>query len=106
MKLPMWLAAGVVVVALIARGLVLVALIKYLKQKEPPDYFGWVLLHLGVGIVGLVIVLVLAVFHDLSAAATAIISSVVSFSIGASATKRSEASLEYLISPSPTFDGW
>ncbi len=92
MKIPIWLAVGVVVLALLVIGLVLVILLMYLTRKDPPDYFGWVLLHLGVGIVGLVIVLVLAVFHDLTAAATAIISSVVSFSIGASATKRSAAS--------------
>lgn len=52
---------------------------------RPRDYFTWFLLHLAVGVYGISAVVLLAMLHDLSPAATAILSSLIAYSLGASA---------------------
>ena len=97
MKLPInmnsWEIA-IIVVAPFVLGLILLSAIwkvtsDYLKGARNPPYFTWYMLHLAVGLLGLLVVLILALHHDLSAAATAVVASIVSYGLGAAASHHS-----------------
>lgn len=56
---------------------------KWVREKTPPAYFTWFLLHFGIGVVGIAAVVALALFGVLHSAAAAILASIVAYSLGA-----------------------
>jgi len=52
---------------------------------HPQTHFNWFLLHFAVGALGIIAVVILAILGDLTAAATAVIASVVAYSLGITA---------------------
>ncbi len=78
-------------------GIILISAIwrltaRYLDAANNPPYFTWYVLHLAIGLVGLLVILVLALQHDLNAAATAVVASIVSYGLGASTSQQSKSS--------------
>ena len=84
-------SAFVLAISPFVLGLVLIVAIakltfSYLQGAQDRPYFTWYLLHLGVGLLGLLVILVLATRHVLTAAATAVVASIVSYGLGAATT--------------------
>ena len=79
--LAAYFALGLTVLVVIA---VWVLACKWVRSSDRPDYFTWFLLHFGIGTVGIGAVLALALLGHLSSGATtAILSSIVAYSLGA-----------------------
>lgn len=74
--------ALIVVAAGIAGGTIFLA---RSNLTHPQPHFNWFLLHFSVGAFGIIAVLILSVLNDLTAAATAVIASVVAYSLGVAA---------------------
>lgn len=69
-------------------AIVAIAVLSGLWLWRPERSFTWYLLHLAVGIYGISAVVALALLHELSAAAAAILSSIVAYTLGASAQQK------------------
>jgi cytochrome b561 len=81
-----------VVISLIALSAILVIGSVFLSLRllnKPNDYLTGYLLHFSIGIFGILAVVLLSVLKDLSVAATAVISSIVAYSLGAANARRS-----------------
>lgn len=52
---------------------------------HPQIHFNWFVLHFAIGALGIIAILILAILNDLTAAATAVIASVVAYSLGITA---------------------
>lgn len=79
----MLIVVGLIAVVALAGTFFLAALWLRLPQKR----FIWFLLHFGIGALGILAVVVLAILGKLSGTAAAILSGIVSFSIGAATAK-------------------
>jgi len=69
--------------------IVAVALLAAYSLRNPQPYFSWFLLHFAIGVLGILAVLFLAVNNKLDAAASAILSSIVAYSLGAARSGQS-----------------
>lgn len=79
----MLIVSSLVAVVALAGVFVLASMWLRLPQKR----FIWFLLHFGIGVLGILAVVVLAVLNKLTGTAAAILSGIVSFSIGTASSK-------------------